>query len=306
MNFVYDHRDYESIPGLCHDDEHSTEGFLTPVFFSIKSLLYPMHDPDYNLNLALETYGHLSYKDEWIVSFGINRNNKVVFWLGDLAYMDNHTLEILKPHNVESDHQLVDSEFYAGQMCCIWSEPNRELKLCYKKFELFDNIESIHNLSLHHLTEESKEQMELFQKPIVFTEKSIEPAIEMLNKVLIEGVNLIEFRKLYEKIYPSPSKGYTEWKSIKLYQSLLENIISDDDNIDKDKIRNIMAPLYLLNDLRNYYDHLLPTEKREDIKKNIVNSLGLKDFKDIELIYNLMIDGLLVLFEYLLIGNSLD
>jgi len=67
-----------------------------------------------------------------------------------------------------------------------------------------------------------------------------------------------------------------------------------------------MAPLYLLNDLRNYYDHLLPTEKREDIKKNIVNSLGLKDFKDIELIYNLMIDGLLVLFEYLLIGNSLD
>src|SRR5665647_576401 len=30
-DFIYDHRDYESIPGLCYDEEHSEEGFLTPV-----------------------------------------------------------------------------------------------------------------------------------------------------------------------------------------------------------------------------------------------------------------------------------
>lgn len=304
MNFEYDHRDYESIPGLCYDEEHSEEGFLTPVYFTKKSLIYFMHDPDYTLNLASETYGTLKYKDEWIVPFGINRNGKVIFWLGDLSYMDNQTLVILKPHNIESDHCLVDSEFYSAQMCCIWSNPNRELSLCYKKTELFDNIYKSYNISLHHLTNEVKELMESFQKPIVFTEKSIEPTINMLNKALIEGVNVEEFKKFYEKICVERKKGYKDWKSIKLYQSLLEKALTNKERIDEEKIKQIIAPLYLLNDLRNYYDHLLPNEERERIKNNIIQSFGLQSFDDLEGLYHSLLDGLHVIFEYLLLDNN--
>ena len=128
QDFLYDHNDYFNIPGLSYDDEHSVEGFLTPVYFTKKVLLYFMQDPDYKVDLGAETYGQFRLKNGLSIPFGINRNDKVVFWLGDLNYLDIMTLSIMKPHNVKSDHQLVASEFYAGQMCCIWSHPNREIR----------------------------------------------------------------------------------------------------------------------------------------------------------------------------------
>jgi hypothetical protein len=55
----YDHRDYYNIPGLSYDEEHSVEGFLTPVYFTRNGLYYFLYDPEYNLHLFSETYGNL-------------------------------------------------------------------------------------------------------------------------------------------------------------------------------------------------------------------------------------------------------
>ena len=96
----------------------------------------------------------------------------------------------MKPHNIESDHKLIDSEFYMAQMCCIWSEPNKEIRICLQKEQLFKCKESNYGISLFHLDDEIRHQIETYQKPIVFTEKTIEPTINMLHKVLIEGVNI--------------------------------------------------------------------------------------------------------------------
>lgn len=296
-NLEYDHRDYYSMPGLCHDDEHTEEGFLTPVYFSKKSLIYFMHDTDYILELFSETYGHIKYKDEWIIPFGINRNGKVIFWLGDLDSIDDTSLSILKPHNIESDHQLLTSEFYKGQMCCEFSEPNNELKICYKKESLFKILLEKYNLSLVHLDKEIKEQIHKFQKPLIINKKTIEPVINMLHKVLIEGVNIDNFKKLYLKINKNPDNGYKEWKSIKFYKAILKNILPP-----KSCIEDIIAPLYLLNDMRNYYDHLMSSRKKEDIQNNVVKSLGVNSFSDIEEIYFSIINRLNILFDHLIIG----
>lgn len=298
-NFLYDHRDYFSIPGLCYDEEHSIEGFLTPVYFSIKVLLYFMHDPDYEMKLFSETYGHLRYLDEWDVPFGINRNGNVVFWLGDLSYMDFHSLSLIRPHNIHSDHQLIDSEFYAAQMCCEWSQPNKELRVCYKKKELFEQIRMKYGINLFHLTDEVKEQMDSFIKPVIITKKSIEPAINMLHKVLIEGVNIPNFKKLYIHLYPQPLKGYEDWKSIKLYEALLARIVKKDHDV-----KEIIAPLYLLNDLRQYFDHLLSNEKKNRIENNILKSMAISSFDDIEEVYIVLIEKLNILFQYLIVGYS--
>jgi len=298
-DFIYDHRDYYNIPGLCLDEENPEEGYLTPVFFEKKVLIYFMHDPDYRMNLFSETYGTVSFKGEWNVPFGINRNGKVVFWLGDLAYLDSTSLQIMKPHNIESDHKIIDSEFYAAQLGCVWSEPNKELRACYKKEELFKLILKRYNINLSHLEDEVKKQIEDFAKPIIITKKTIEPAINMLHKVIIEGVDLKSFKELYLKISTEPQKGYKDWKSIKLYQALLENVISE-----KDDVQEIIAPLYLINDLRQYYDHLLPNEKKEDIEANVKVSLGIASFEDIDMVYDGLIDRLNNLFQYLIIGYS--
>ncbi len=297
QDFIYDHRDYYNIPGLCFDEEHSVEGFLTPVYFTKKVLLYFLQDPEYTVKLGAETYGYFSFKNEWRIPFGINRNGKVVFWLGDLDYLDDQTLNIMKPHNIDSDHQLIVSEFYAGQMCCIWSEPNKEIKICEQKNTIFSALLSQYNISLFHLEDEIEQQKDAYVKPVVFTEKTIEPTINMLHKVLIEGVSITEFRKLYLKIVAHPNEKYLEWKSIKFYEALLGQIITKDDDV-----REIIAPLYLLNDFRQYYDHLLPIAKKNEIRENIRKFLNVLSFNDIEDLYVTLLNRLGRLFEYLILG----
>ncbi|MBU3227794.1 hypothetical protein [Clostridium algidicarnis] len=299
QNFLYDHNDFYNIPGLSYDDEHSVEGFLTPVYFTKKVLLYFMQDPDYKVNLYAETYGEFRLKNEWSIPFGINRNDKVVFWLGDLSYLDEMTLSIMKPHNVESDHKIVASEFYAGQMCCIWSHPNREIRICEQKNKLFDALNKTYEVSLFHLNDEIKQQKEKYVKPIIITEKTIEPTINMLHKVLIEGVNMPELRKLYFKIVEIPDKKYEEWGSIKFYEVLLKNIISGNDDV-----KNIISPLYLLNDFRQYYDHLLSEKVKEKKCKNIIQSLGIESFDEMERIYDELLKKLATLFEYMILGYT--
>lgn len=299
QDFLYDHNDYYNIPGLSYDEEHSVEGFLTPVYFTKKVLLYFMQDPDYKVDLGAETYGQFSLKNEWYIPFGINRNGKVVFWLGDLSYLDDMTLNIMKPHNVDSDHQLVASEFYAGQMCCIWSESNREIRICAQKDKLFEALETTYGLTLFHLCDEIKHQKEQYIKPVIITERTIEPTINMLHKVLIEGVNMPELRRLYLKIVELPDKKYQEWGSIKFYEILLKNIISN-----KDDVRSIISPLYLLNDFRQYYDHLLSEEVKESKRKNIIQSLGITSFDNMERIYDELLKRLATLFEYMILGYT--
>lgn len=299
QDFLYDHNDYYNIPGLSYDDEHSVEGFLTPVYFTKKVLLYFLQDPDYKVDLAAETYGQFSLKNEWSIPFGINRNDIVVFWLGDLSYLDNMTLSIMKPHNVESDHQLVVSEFYAGQMCCIWSHPNREIRICDQKNKLFAALEKTFGVSLFHLNDEIRQQKEQYVKPVIITEKTIEPTINMLHKVLIEGVNMAELKKLYLKIVNPPDKEYEKWGSIKFYEVLLKNIISGNDDV-----RRVIAPLYLLNDFRQYYDHLLSKEAKESKRKNIIQSLGITSFDNVVKIYDELLNRLAALFEYMILGYT--
>lgn len=58
-DYKYDHKDYYNIPGLCYDEEHSTEGFLTPVYFDRKALIYFISVPDFEVDIFSETYGHI-------------------------------------------------------------------------------------------------------------------------------------------------------------------------------------------------------------------------------------------------------
>lgn len=59
---------------------------------------------------------------------------------------------------------------------------------------------------------------------------------------------------------------------------------------------------YLLNDLRQYYDHLLSSERKDAIKSNVLESLKVESFEDIEQIYSKLLKKLNILFEYLILG----
>lgn len=208
--FIYDHRDYESIPGLEVDMEHSEKGFLTPVYFNRNALIYFVGDPNYKVDIFSESYGYMAKRDtqgyweyEWGVPFGFNKNGKLVFWLGDLSTMDKFSRSLLKSFNQESDHLLIDSQFYQAQMNCIFSEPIKERQIIDNKEIFINNIRNKYSIDLAHLEEECNGHKSKVVRPRVFTEESITGTINALDKIIVEGFNVSELCKLYEFLYTS-------------------------------------------------------------------------------------------------------
>jgi len=60
----------------------------------------------------------------------------------------------------------------------------------------------------------------------------------------------------------------------------------------------------LLNDFRQYYDHLLSEESKESKRQNIIQSLGVKSFNNMQDIYNELLRRFAALFEYLILGYT--
>lgn len=304
--FIYDHKDYYNIPGLRYDEEHNIEGFLTPVFFDKKALVYFINVPDYNVDIFSESYGRIAkydpesvYSYEWLVPFGFNRNGKLVMWLGDIDSMDSFSRSIIRPFNTESDHVIMNSEFYQAQMNCIFSEPiaEKQILLCKKQF--IENVKKNHNMDLSHLVEECEGHEAKINRPVVFSEQSVNGVINAFDKVLVEGFNVKALKALYEKFYAEDEriKGYKDWASIKFLEALIDRWCLGM-SVD---VKTLISPLYVLHDYRIYLDHLLSNDKRRARADNIVKTLGVTDFSEQERIYYEEIARLKALFQMLVV-----
>lgn len=308
QDYKYDHKDYYNIPGLCYDEEHSVEGFLTPVYFDRKALIYFISVPDFEVDIFSETYGHIGKKDpdgvyvyDWDVPFGFNSNGKLVFWLGDLNYMDTQSQTILKGFNIESDHLIIDSEFFQAQMNCIFSKPIKEKQILLNKDSFISNIKKKYNIDLAHLDEECSAHAKNIKRPLVFTEQSVSGVINAFDKVLVEGFNVGQLRVLYEILYSESERDtkYKSWQSIRLIKEILLKFCEQiEDAID---VEMLISPLYILHDYRIYLDHLLSMDKQESTKAHIVATLGVQNFGEQEAIYSEEIDRLNTLFQYLVL-----
>lgn len=288
FNFNYDYRDYENIPGL---SALTGDGFLTPVFFKKEALIYFMHHPDYELNLFSESYGVFGYKNQFEVPFGINKNDKLILWLGDLDKLDDNTLRYLEIHNVPSDHILMHTEFYDAQLNVIWSKPIIERQLVNLRNKAYDLLKSKHGLDIHHLEEEVINALEDIKKPITYSESEIKPVISALHKILIEAVNKNALKTYYESVVTEKDKNYKSWGSIKYYEFLLSQFSTKE-------IKDLVAPLYILNDLRIIFFHLLSLEEEEKRKQNVIQTLGLTHF-DVKEVYIRLVNKLKELFDEL-------
>ena len=108
-------------------------------------------------------------------------------------------------------------------------------------------------------------------------EESVSRVINAYHKILVEGFNIVELWHLYEMLYSESErkKEYKDYKSIKLIEALLLKMCPNPQAIN---IMQIMSPLYILNDYRNYFDHLLSETDREETMNHIVSTLNATDF----------------------------
>ncbi|MBW9150374.1 hypothetical protein K2F40_15550 [Clostridium sp. CM028] len=302
-DFNYDCRDL-NIPGLhseC-DMDHPDHGFSCPVYFDRKVLNNFLLDNDYELNIFSESYGDIAkigtygWQWEWKIAFGINLNNKVIMFLGDLDQIDADDRAILwlKSYNIESDHIIVNTELYQAQLNCFFSKPIIEERILTLRNSFFSNIKTKYKISLFHLEAEVEILAQSIKKPVNYSESELKENIVAFDGLLNEGIACNELRKLYVKcVNPLPS-NYIGLKTRKLLEGII-TAHTDDIEFSKD----IVSPLYYLNDLRVCFAHLLPQEKVDSDKQKIVNAFNLSCFTEYRKLYDTLMDKLYRFYQYL-------
>lgn len=301
INYKYDSRDLY-IPGIGVDlDPTNPRGFSCPVYFDRKVLNSFFADDDYELDFFSETYGSIAkigsngWPYEWNIVFGVNKNNKVILFLGDLDEIgkDDRAVYWLKSYNIESDHCIIHTELYQSQFHCRFSEPIKEKRIITLRNAFFRKMEEKYGVKLFHLEAEVEAKGNSIEKPINYSKREIEENIIVLDGVLNEGIDCDELRKLCMQLVNPVPQNIKDLKTRKLLQAIIS--ISAGDATAKE----IIAPLFYLNDLRVCFAHLISQSEIDKYQNNIVAAFGLSSFDEYKKLYDTLIDKLYNLYTYL-------
>jgi hypothetical protein len=279
FEFLYSHIDYEYIPGLVRPWD---KGFLTPVFFHITVLNKYSQHPEYKLDLFSETYGSISRGDEWHIAFGINKNKKVIMWLGDIDELPDNEKYYLRSENIQSDHDI-HSEFYDAQIEVQWSEPSPQNALFHIRKDLNNLVDRKYGFDLFVLDGEVSEVIQNLDRPVFWEDKHIGPVVESFNRIFVESINVKELKKDIAVVNAGTdvkSKG-----SLKIFQIWIDERLKAADS------SSLMCPFFVLYDFRVMTCHLQPADKKEEKLRSINQRLGLPEGnQEYEQIYDALID----------------
>jgi hypothetical protein len=284
VGFIYDPDDYYYIPGLVREWDR---GFLTPVFFNRRVLIKFDHSEDYELKFASRTYGTI-YTDQDYISFGINSNNNVVMWLGDIAKLPESEQFYLRSENVVSDHDI-GSEFYDGQIECKFTDLTPEDNLISTRSAFLEAVYKRFGLSLSHLDEETLSAIVDFYPPTEFTNREQQRLSVLICQICIESLdskglkNLLSARNIDSK----------NFGSIKLLQLLLET------DYPSENVASVLSALYVAYDLRIANAHLTSKERAIEIMSTVKERLNLQPDDGFPNVYSALVDSLSVLFRSL-------
>ena len=285
ISFIYDPDDYHNIPGLkCPVDD----GFLQPVFFKRQVLIKYNSSPDYRVKFASTTYGTIVTNEDQIC-FGINRFYNLVMWLGDIAKLPESEQYYLRSENIQSDHSI-GSEFYDGQIEAKFTDPSSEDKLFKLRCELAEACLDRFGKRIAHLDAEVFDLAITFNPPVVDTPDERRHVADALNKIYIESFDNKELKSILLSLGGEADGS----GSLKRLQAIFEAVAPTED------ITSVLSSLFVLYDLRVAYTHLSSEKKRQECLKKICKRLSVPTDADLMLIYQRLIENMILSFTSLL------
>ena len=286
VKFLYDRDDYYFLPGLIRE---FNKGFLTPIFFNIEVLLKYMHHPKYSVDLGANTYGQIYMNDEHMIPFGINENNKIIMWLGDIRALSVEEQFYLRSENVLSDHSI-SSEFYEAQIDVVWAEPSTIKQVFKKRLDFNEKITKHYKIRVAQLDTETVQLASNIYRPIVNTEEEFSSIIIAMNKLFVEAICEKEIKSFLKQNHSDID--LKNKRGLKVYQNWLDLYV---DNID---INDVICPLYVLYDLRVAMAHLQSNETKERMLKSCCERLGLdENERDYIKIFDILINKLNEMYD---------
>ena len=276
--FIFDSDDYYYIPGLQRPFD---PGFLTPLFFD-KTVLSKFDTlPNYEVRFASQSYGTIEMAEDQI-PFGINRHGRVIMWLGDVAKLPESEQFYLRSGNVASDHSI-GSEFYDGQISCIFTEPPMEAVAIKARSALAAAFDAAFSTKLFHLDDELVGTIASLAPPVVDTEKERKHTFDSLNRIFVESLNNGGLEKLLKRLaVKSSSNG-----SLKRLQAILESKDASD------AVATALSPFFVVYDLRIAYSHLTSARKRKELLDTSAERLGVPPKASLDTLYRAVLAQLI-------------
>jgi len=295
LGFKYDSQDYYYIPGLLSMFD-SDEGFLTPVYFDKKVLLYYNSLPDYRVVLSSFSRVHIvDSKGQNLIphGFGINRNDKVICWLGDLNEVfskpeNEQHKKMFLAFNVDSDHDIV-SDYYFNQIEANFMESDNEHKIFDLRNEFDKKMFEKFGLNLTQIN--FNELINDYKHPIINEPDQINLAYKKLTSMLLESLVVDNLRTLLKNagIDDKDMKGL---QGLKLFEMFLLKVLK------QDKAKEIVCPMFVLYDLRVLGEHLKGS-KSADTLKSCKARLNIPDTAtDLE-VFEKLVQDLIKMYETL-------
>jgi hypothetical protein len=283
LPFQYDTDDYRYLPGLERPDD---DGFLTPVFFDKEVLLKYDVSPSYSVRFASTTYGTV-FGDGFYISFGLNKNGRVIMWLGDIASLPSKEQYYLLSHNIPSDHDIC-GEFYDGQIEAKFTERSREDALFALRSDFIVAASARWGQRIAHLDSEVLDLLPDCRPPLVDTNVERRRLADALNKIYIESFDNKNLATILKDAGVTAEGSGT----LKRLQAALLMIESD-----ADAIRSILSPFFTLYDFRVACLHLTSADTADKTLKTVTERLGLPDSASIAEIYDQLIGRLTAAFQ---------
>lgn len=289
IKFKYDYIDYYFFDGLYRQYDN---GFLTPVYFKKSVLSKYIDNPSYKIHYTANNTVINIYNNEFNITVGINENNNIIAWLGDLYLLPENEQYYFKSENIDSDHNIA-SEFYDSQILVNWPQASNEQIIIRSLFELNKLIANVPLYKINVTV--ANTYAEQIHPPQYNTENNFYNIINSLNKILIESINTKTLKDFMKNNYHDDlPENFKNNGSIKTLQNLL-TIYSKKNNIDID-VNKLISPLYVLYDFRILADHV-HNESTAKRLSECMNSLNLdENTNDYTKIYKVLIEKLKYMF----------
>jgi len=286
VDFSYDPRDYRLILGLKRD---SYDGFLTPVFFNMHVLHKYRNTPGYSIEMASDSYGTIHFPEDEQLQFGINRNGKVIAWLGDINKLPTNEQHYLKSENIDSSHDIA-SDFYAAQIDAIFPELPAEEQMFKNRAKFVSNANSLTGSRTTILNAESASLLGEFSPPLDRAKRTISDAFHDLHKICVETINKNAF---VQDLTARDEKSNPDWGSLKVLEFWVEKVLDCSD------ASSIVCPLFVLDDLRKLEAHLVGSQSASSILESARDRLNLPSDCSLEDIYGQLVSELGKMYQKL-------
>ncbi len=202
-------------------------------------------------------------------------------WLGDIARLPDNEQYYLRSENIGSDHSI-GSEFYDGQIECIFTELSKEDALFRSRSTFLEACFNRFGIKIAHLDSEVLDLSVSFNAPVVDTKKERRHVADTLNKIYLESFDNKALCDVISQLNGDPkSLG-----SIKRLQKSIELSCSGED------IPILMSPFYILYDLRVAYSHIGSKESEQEKLDFVISRLGLDANSALIEIYTSLVEKL--------------